>query len=105
MSDVSAVISEMNKIGIRGLPRAGDTAAKVLDVIKKGTKNEDMPKTGVAFFAENQEQAKVVLERMSAIADRMSKTAVGLRGHLREADTLLQEMDEAASEFRRTFNE
>lgn len=104
MIDVEAVISEMNGIGIRGLPEAGDAAATALNVIKKEAKDEDIPKTGVAFFAENQERARVVLKRMSAIADQMNEAAAGLRKHLQEADALLQEMDEAASEFRRTFN-
>ena len=105
MIDVDAVISEMNGIGIKGFTEAGDPAATVLNVIKKETKGEDVPKAVVTFSTESQERARVVLKRMSEIADRMSRYSVGLREQLREADTLLQEMDEAASVFRRILNE
>jgi hypothetical protein len=105
MMDVSAVISEMSGIGIQGFSKSKDDAASVLDVIKKGVKNEDIPKSGVALFRETQERAKIALERMSAIADRISEVSVGLREQLGEADTLLREMDEVSSEYRRIFNE
>ena len=101
MIDVGTVISEMNGIGIRGFSEPAGAAALALDVIKKGTKNEGMPKAGPASFAENREQARVTMKRMSEIADRMSEMALGMREQLREADGLLQEMDEAASVLRK----
>ncbi len=103
--DVDRVIAEMKGIGIRGIPEACSPAALALNVIKKGTKNGAAPKVGVVLFRESQERAKVMLERMSAIADQMSKVSVGLREQLREADTFLREMDSAVSEFRRIFDE
>jgi hypothetical protein len=105
MTDVGAVIVEMQGIGIRGFSGTGDAAVQALDVIKKGTKNEGIPREGVLSFEENQGQAKVVLKRMSGIADRMSEASLGLREQLREVGNLLQEMDEAASEYRRISHE
>jgi hypothetical protein len=101
MNDVGTVISEMNEIGIKGFSKPADAAAMALDVIKKGIKIEAKPKTGPASFEENQEQARVTMKRMSEIADRMSEMAVGMREQIREADGLLQEMDEAASVLRK----
>jgi hypothetical protein len=101
MIDVGTVISEMNGIGILGFPEPAGAAAMALDVIKKGTKNEGIPQAGPTSFAENQEQARVTMKRMSEIADRMSEMAVGMREQIREADGLLQEMDEAASVLRK----
>jgi hypothetical protein len=101
MSDVGNVISEMNEIGIKGFSKPADAAAMALDVIKKGIKIEAKPKTGPASFEENQEQARATMNRMSEIADRMSEVAVNLREQLREADGLLQEMDEATSVLRK----
>jgi hypothetical protein len=101
MNDVGTVISEMNEIGIKGFSKPADAAAMALDVIKKGIKIEAKPKVGSASFEENQEQARVTMKRMSEIADRMSEMAVGMREQIREADGLLQEMDEAASVLRK----
>ena len=104
-SDVGSVIEEMKELGIHGFSEKSETAVIPLDVIKKGTENEGGVNPRVTSFGENQERAKIVVKRMSAIADRISEVSVGLRENLREADSLLREMDEAASEFRRISNE
>ena len=103
--DVSAVISEMNGIGIQGFSKTDEAAAVAPDVIKKETESEEAPSTDASFSRENRERSRVVLRRMSAIADRISEVSVGLREHLREADTLLREMDDVSSEYRRILNE
>lgn len=101
MSDVGNIISEMNGIGIKGFSKPATAAALALDVIKKGIKSEVTPKAGPTSFEENREQARATMKRMSEIADRMSEMAVGMREQIREADGLLQEMDEATSALRK----
>ena len=97
------VISEMSVLGINGFARQPETAAETLDVIKK--EMDRAPITGAVSLKESQDRRQDAVDAMLEIANNYSAVSSDIRKKLQEADTLLRKMNEAASEFRRIFNE